>query len=185
MLFEALAHLDINLTVKLKLFSFLFFFQAIVDKTSTFQESRASVRRFDAFGFVKCVKIAYTNTPLNNNYLSDGPQRSSRYSNKRLDDDDDDDDVDIQYSKSMVSRRAKAGSVTTPRRSTETKGVEYQWFNLSVPSVDPNANVKVRFTNGNISLNDLAGFNNTGNVCLWPSEEIMTYFCVKNAGIFE
>ena len=157
-------------------------FQAIVEKTSAYRESRASVRRFDAFGFVKCVKMAYTNaTPLN--AVVDGPQRSSRYG-KRRDDSDDDDDVDVQYGKSLSSRRqAKAGSVAgTPRRS---ENVDYQWFNVSVPSVDASANVKVRFTNGNISLTDLAGFNNTGNVCLWPSEEIMTYFCVKNSGIFE
>ena len=159
-----------------------------MEKTSAYHESRASVRRFDAFGFVKSVKIAYTNAPLNP--VDGPPQRSSRYGGPKRqsgDSGDDDDDVDVQYGKNLSPRRAKASSVITPRRSgagTES-GIDYQWFNVSVPSVDSNANVKVRFTNGNISLNDLAGFNNTGNVCLWPSEEIMTYFCVKNSGIFE
>jgi calmodulin-lysine N-methyltransferase len=56
---------------------------------------------------------------------------------------------------------------------------------MSVPSVDSSFSVKVRFLNGPTDLKNLVGFNNTGNICLWPSEEIMTYFCVKNSSIFD
>ena len=32
------------------------------------------------------------------------------------------------------------------------------------------------------SARDLIGFNNTGNVCVWPAEECMTMYCLENRG---
>lgn len=62
---------------------------------------------------------------------------------------------------------------------------EYEWFSISVPTIESMDSVKVRFYKGPIGLKEMVGFNNTGNVCLWPSEEIMTYFCIKNSAIFD
>lgn len=61
----------------------------------------------------------------------------------------------------------------------------FEWHQITVPSINENEGVRVRFYKGPISLDELGGFDNTGNVCLWPSEEIMTYFCLKNGIIFK
>lgn len=135
--------------------------KAILNKDSAFSDSRHSMRRFNSFGFVKCVKEAYN---------------SSRLKTDRFEEDED-----------LVIKNKK----------------NYEWFSATIPSIDPRLSINVRFYNSSIKLNDLTGFNNTGNICmqdqnafkpylikffflgLWPSEEIMALFCAKNSTIFE
>lgn len=42
----------------------------------------------------------------------------------------------------------------------------------------------VRHVDSHVTLDHLQGFNNTGNVCVWPSEEVLTYYCLRNSGVF-
>ena len=44
--------------------------------------------------------------------------------------------------------------------------------------------VQVRLLQKNVSLQDMIGFNNTGNVCVWPSEEVLAYYCLTHAELF-
>jgi len=103
--------------------------QAIVNKDRAVR-SKASVRRFESFGFVNCEIL-------------------------EADDDEDDDSTDANF----------------------------QWQLISVPSISKHC-VKARFYKGPLTFEEMTGFDNTGNICLWPSEEIMTYFCLKNGIIF-
>lgn len=42
----------------------------------------------------------------------------------------------------------------------------------------------IRHVDSRLRLDHLLGFNNTGNVCVWPSEEVLTYYCLRNSDIF-
>ena len=41
----------------------------------------------------------------------------------------------------------------------------FEWHQITVPSINENEGVRVRFYKGPISLDELGGFDNTGNVC--------------------
>lgn len=154
--------------------------EAIFDKSNSFHNSRASVRRFDSFGFLRSVKVQNSDvnttsykpqTKSNNNhrFYNSNNVKSTNY----VVDDTDSDDEDV-----CVSNKDKS------KTNTSKDSENYEWYDISLPSVDMDS-VKVRFYSGPIGLKDMMGFNNTGNVCLWPSEEVMTYFCIKNSAIFD
>lgn len=45
--------------------------------------------------------------------------------------------------------------------------------------------VIVKHVTENTSLEAMMGFNNTGNICVWPSEEVLAYYCLKHSKLFE
>jgi len=55
----------------------------------------------------------------------------------------------------------------------------WRLYSLSGASKDDQTSARVRHLTQRMTLDALSGFNNTGNVCVWPSEEVMAYHCLK------
>ncbi|XP_062503105.1 calmodulin-lysine N-methyltransferase-like isoform X2 [Corticium candelabrum] len=60
---------------------------------------------------------------------------------------------------------------------------EEQWFEYSC-SLVPDFRLTIRHCPKTISLEQLTGFNNTGNICVWSSEEVLAYHCLRHKDCF-
>ena len=63
-------------------------------------------------------------------------------------------------------------------------GCSSDWFTykLNVSTIDYCVNI--HHINRPITALDLMGFNNTGNICVWPSEEALAYYAMTNINSF-
>lgn len=59
------------------------------------------------------------------------------------------------------------------------------WYKYCMNIYDREYFVVVGHKKRTFSAEDLMGFNNTGNICIWPSEETLTYYLVANLHLFE
>ncbi|KAL8618344.1 hypothetical protein ACOMHN_047416 [Nucella lapillus] len=60
---------------------------------------------------------------------------------------------------------------------------EALWYRYTCPAF-PSLQMIIRHMCETIRPEDLLGFNNTGNVCVWPAEEVMTYYCLQHVEDF-
>lgn len=58
------------------------------------------------------------------------------------------------------------------------------WFDYSIRVDQEMFSLKIRHLVQNITPVDLMGFNNTGNICVWPSEEVLAYHAMCNIDAF-
>lgn len=89
----------------------------------------------------------------------------------------------------IKSKQTKVETVGT-KRSFESYNIlksekidkrdEFSWQKISYADTS----VEVRYLTPKLSLNQLVGFNNTGNVCVWPSEECLAVYSMQNREIF-
>ncbi|XP_017798249.1 PREDICTED: calmodulin-lysine N-methyltransferase isoform X2 [Habropoda laboriosa] len=54
------------------------------------------------------------------------------------------------------------------------------WYEYSTILENKLFTVQIRRLNKNFTASELIGFNNTGNICVWPSEECLAYYLLKN-----
>lgn len=59
------------------------------------------------------------------------------------------------------------------------------WFEYSITIDGEIFKLNIGHRNRTFSAEDLMGFNNTGNVCIWPSEETLSYYVCLNLSIFD
>lgn len=72
-----------------------------------------------------------------------------------------------------------------PLSSKESfKDVCGYWIHYSC-DISPDYSLNIRHLSKPISVNKLAGFNNTGNLGVWPSEEVLAYYCLKRWDMFK
>ena len=57
------------------------------------------------------------------------------------------------------------------------------WYEYSTVLENKLFTVQIRRIKKNFTANELIGFNNTGNICVWPSEECLAYYLLKNRQI--
>uniref|UniRef100_F7AGV8 Calmodulin-lysine N-methyltransferase n=2 Tax=Ciona intestinalis TaxID=7719 RepID=F7AGV8_CIOIN len=59
-----------------------------------------------------------------------------------------------------------------------------RWFAYVCNSMLSVKDIWINHPNPKTNLKEITSFNNTGNVCIWPSEEIMAYYCMSNLDLF-
>uniref|UniRef100_A0AAR5PNG5 Calmodulin-lysine N-methyltransferase n=1 Tax=Dendroctonus ponderosae TaxID=77166 RepID=A0AAR5PNG5_DENPD len=76
-----------------------------------------------------------------------------------------------------------AHTAPTPWRSNDPVS-KRTWFEYSIRVGAQLYQLNIGHRNRTFSAEDLMGFNNTGNICIWPSEETLSYYACGNLALF-
>lgn len=83
-----------------------------------------------------------------------------------------------------VRRISSFGLFNLHQLENVSKDPRAHWFEYSVAIHQEVYSVKIRHLTKTITPVELMGFNNTGNVCVWPSEEVLAYYALCNKEVF-
>ncbi|XKL61386.1 hypothetical protein PGB90_008443 [Kerria lacca] len=67
---------------------------------------------------------------------------------------------------------------------SEENNDDIVWYQYQLKINGITRGIKIRYSSRNFTIEELTGFNNTGNVRVWPSEEILAYFILKHEHFF-
>ena len=71
-------------------------------------------------------------------------------------------------------------------KSIQTDNSSEKWCSYKLKSGQPDdTEILVRLVGEQFTAEELCGFNNTGNVCIWPSEEVLSYYCYQHKQLLE
>ncbi|EEB15138.1 conserved hypothetical protein [Pediculus humanus corporis] len=65
------------------------------------------------------------------------------------------------------------------------EGKDGYWFEYSTKILNIVYRAQIHHLNQKLTATELIGFNNTGNIRVWPSEEVLTYYLLTNINIFK
>lgn len=78
----------------------------------------------------------------------------------------------------------RAASIHLNMDSTDNVTLENSWLVYRLSVVSNDYSVAIHHVNQIFTPDDLIGFNNTGNICVWPSEEALAYYALTRADTF-
>uniref|UniRef100_H2YLQ9 Calmodulin-lysine N-methyltransferase n=1 Tax=Ciona savignyi TaxID=51511 RepID=H2YLQ9_CIOSA len=73
------------------------------------------------------------------------------------------------------------GEGCNPRAKDKT---DCLWYAYTCDTLPYSKEIWVRHPDQRINLKEVTSFNNTGNVCIWPTEEVMAYYCISHIAKF-
>ncbi|KAG8310084.1 calmodulin-lysine N-methyltransferase-like isoform X3 [Homalodisca vitripennis] len=92
-----------------------------------------------------------------------------------------------QLSEDIISVRriTSFGLMNLRQLENISNDLDALWFEYSTNIHQETFSLKIRHLIKMITPVELMGFNNTGNVCVWPSEEVLAYYALCNKEAFD